>query len=143
LSKAQTEEAVDISTGTDDLNILRKVLPSKYILIMSLMNAWGVSIFLENNNIPITVSWDSFRLIYVLTVASGTMLLVWVADQITEKGIMNGVALIILVGILSDWIPALSRQYAESAKTDDLFITAFISLVLLLLHHLYFWFPQL
>ena len=42
-----------------------------------------------------------FRVIVVLTLTSGTMLLMWLGDQITDRGIGNGMSLIISVGILS------------------------------------------
>lgn len=46
-----------------------------------------------------------FRLLTVVTMASGTMFLVWLGDQITERGVGNGVSLIIAVGILAQ-LPA-------------------------------------
>ncbi|MBX9743201.1 MAG: preprotein translocase subunit SecY [Chthoniobacterales bacterium] len=46
-----------------------------------------------------------FRFITVLTMTSGTLLLMWLGDQITERGVGNGVSLIITVGILAQ-LPA-------------------------------------
>ena len=46
-----------------------------------------------------------FRLLTVITMSAGTMFLVWLGDQITERGIGNGVSLIITVGILAQ-LPA-------------------------------------
>lgn len=46
-----------------------------------------------------------FRLITVITMTAGTMFLMWLGDQITERGIGNGVSLIITVGILAQ-LPA-------------------------------------
>lgn len=47
----------------------------------------------------------SFRLITVMTMTAGTLFLMWLGDQITERGIGNGVSLIITVGILAQ-LPA-------------------------------------
>jgi len=46
-----------------------------------------------------------FRLLTILTMSAGTMFLMWLGDQITERGIGNGVSLIITVGILAQ-LPA-------------------------------------
>ena len=42
-----------------------------------------------------------FYLIVMVTMTAGTVLLMWIGEQITEKGIGNGISLIITVGILS------------------------------------------
>ncbi|MEX1118852.1 MAG: preprotein translocase subunit SecY [Terrimicrobiaceae bacterium] len=47
----------------------------------------------------------SFQLLTILTMTAGTMFLVWLGDQITERGIGNGISLIITVGILAQ-LPA-------------------------------------
>jgi preprotein translocase subunit SecY len=52
--------------------------------------------------------WD-FRVLTVLTITSGTVLLMWLGEQITERGIGNGMSLIITVGIL-ERMPAAILQ---------------------------------
>ena len=73
-----------------------------------------------------------FYLIFMLTMTTGTMLLMWIGEQITEKGIGNGISLIISVGILSSLpstIGAIVRQLnLDSQEAGHL---TFISLILL------------
>ena len=42
-----------------------------------------------------------FRIMTVITLTAGTMFLMWLGDQITERGIGNGISLIITVGIVA------------------------------------------
>jgi len=56
----------------------------------------------------INSGWGS-HLIYVLSLTSSTMLLVWIADQITKRGIVNGVVLFFLIDILAQVIPSIIR----------------------------------
>ncbi|WP_461831871.1 preprotein translocase subunit SecY [Aquifex sp.] len=73
----------------------------------------------------------SFILIAVLTLVTGTMFLVWIADRITERGIGNGASLIIFAGIVAGFPNALI-QFWEKVKTGDvgpltlLFIVALV-----------------
>ncbi|GAB6065037.1 preprotein translocase subunit SecY [Aquifex pyrophilus] len=59
-----------------------------------------------------------FILIAVLTLVTGTMFLVWIADRITERGIGNGASLIIFAGIVAGFPNALI-QFWEKVKTGD------------------------
>ena len=43
----------------------------------------------------------TFRIITVVTLTAGTLFLMWLGDQITERGIGNGISLIITVGIVA------------------------------------------
>lgn len=53
-----------------------------------------------------------FELITVITITSGTVLLMWLGEQITERGIGNGVSVIITVGIVERLPQALAQAYA-------------------------------
>ena len=62
----------------------------------------------------------SFRLITVLSLTTGTLFLMWLGDQITERGIGNGISLIITVGIVARLPAALAqawKTFVPSATT--------------------------
>ena len=65
-----------------------------------------------------------FRIVTVITLMAGTILIMWLGEQITDKGIGNGISLIIFSGIVSS-IPAAATMYftAASAEGTNLFIT--------------------
>ncbi len=77
---------------------------------ISVIQSFGVSVFLEK--IPALTLGDQvasvvphpgfgFRLLTMLTLVTGTILIMWLGEQITERGIGNGISLIIFVGIIA------------------------------------------
>jgi preprotein translocase subunit SecY len=69
-----------------------------------------------------------FRLTTVITLTSGTILLMWIGEQITSRGIGNGISLIIFAGIVARF-PAYFGQIFESARTGAM--SAFAVILLL------------
>jgi len=72
---------------------------------ISVLQALGVSIFLESIVTPTGVAavphpGMAFRLMTMLTLATGTTLIMWLGEQISERGIGNGISLIIFIGII-------------------------------------------
>jgi preprotein translocase subunit SecY len=75
-------------------------------ILLSVVQALGIAYFLEKNTgiaggLPLVYSpgW-SFRLLTVLTLTTGTCFIMWLGEQITERGIGNGMSLIIFAGIV-------------------------------------------
>ncbi len=82
-----------------------------------------------------------FRLLVVLTLTAGTMFLMWMGDQITERGIGNGISLIITVGIVAQlpaaliqawktFVPDASNPGAAVSPVVLVFMLAFLILVI-------------
>lgn len=75
-------------------------------VLVSVIQSYGISIFLESMRtgagVPVVPNpgWG-FRLLSVLTMTAGTILVMWLGEQITEKGIGNGISLIITIGIIA------------------------------------------
>lgn len=74
-------------------------------LIISVLNAFGVAIFLESMDVngvsPVIHPGWGFRLMTMISMASGTMLIMWLGEQIDDRGVGNGISLIIFVGIIA------------------------------------------
>jgi preprotein translocase subunit SecY len=68
----------------------------------------------------------------ILTITTGTMLLMWMGEQITEKGIGNGISLIIFAGIIGRMPEALG-QLLTTEKSDPLAILVLLFLFVLLI----------
>ena len=64
----------------------------------------------------------AFRILCALTLTTGTSFIMWLGEQITERGIGNGISLIIFAGIVTDMPDAATRMFSK-ARTGD--ITAF------------------
>ena len=76
-------------------------------ILLSVVQALGIAIYLENQSqviggLPLvyTPGWG-FRLMTVLTLTAGTTFIMWLGEQITERGIGNGISLIIFAGIVA------------------------------------------
>jgi preprotein translocase subunit SecY len=81
------------------------------VLIAS-MQAWGTAIYLQSLNtgtgtMIVTNPGMGFIALTVLTFTSGTIFIMWLGEQITERGIGNGISLIIFIGIVARFIPAV------------------------------------
>jgi preprotein translocase subunit SecY len=75
-------------------------------ILLSVVQAMGIAIFLERQTniaggLPLVyeTGW-AFRLMTVLTLTTGTTFIMWLGEQITERGIGNGMSLIIFAGIV-------------------------------------------
>src|SRR3954471_11600246 len=74
-------------------------------ILLSVVQALGIAVFLERNTqiagyaLVYHPGW-AFRLMTVLTLTTGTTLIMWLGEQITERGIGNGMSLIIYAGIV-------------------------------------------
>jgi preprotein translocase subunit SecY len=75
------------------------------------MKSGGLSIVIEPG--------ISFRLTTVITLTAGTVFMMWIGEQITEKGIGNGISLIIFAGIVAN-LPVALAQTLELSRTGDL-----------------------
>jgi len=75
-------------------------------ILLSVIQGFGISIGLENMSSPggapvvIHPGWG-FRLMTVITLTAGTAFIMWLGEQITERGIGNGISLIIFAGIVA------------------------------------------
>ena len=60
-----------------------------------------------------------FRITTVINLVGGTMFLMWLGEQITSRGIGNGISLIIMAGIVAQLPPAIARLF-EGGRTGSM-----------------------
>ena len=68
-------------------------------LVLALVQSYGISIALQSQNGLVIDPGGMFTLTTVITLVTGTIFLMWLGEQITERGIGNGISLIIFAGI--------------------------------------------
>jgi len=85
-------------------------------VVLSLFQALGISIALESQPGLVVDPGLAFRLITVLTLTTGTMFLMWLGEQITERGIGNGISMIIFAGIVAG-LPSAIGGTLELVRT--------------------------
>ncbi|SFR06761.1 protein translocase subunit secY/sec61 alpha [Poseidonocella sedimentorum] len=84
-------------------------------VILATFQAYGLAASLEAGDLATDPGWY-FRAACVITLVGGTMFLMWLGEQITARGIGNGISLIIFVGIIAE-VPAALAQFFESGRT--------------------------
>jgi preprotein translocase subunit SecY len=92
-----------------------------FTVVLAMVQAWGIAIGLEHfggsSHIVIHPGLF-FRIGAVITLTGGTILLMWIGEQITSRGVGNGISLIIFAGIVAR-IPQLIGQMLEQARTGS------------------------
>ncbi|MCH8208913.1 MAG: preprotein translocase subunit SecY, partial [Nitrospinae bacterium] len=102
-------------------------------VVLSIIQSSGISVGLEAMKSPGGASivpepgWD-FRLMTILTLTAGTCFIMWLGEQITERGIGNGISLIIFSGIVAG-TPAAIFQSLDLMGTGEL--SLFVVIILL------------
>lgn len=85
-------------------------------VLLSIIQGFGISIGLEQMSSPggapvvLHPGWE-FRLMTVITLTAGTAFIMWLGEQITERGIGNGISLIIFAGIVARLPVAIANTF--------------------------------
>jgi preprotein translocase subunit SecY len=87
-------------------------------LLLATVQSYGVAVGLEGQGLALEPGMF-FRASAVVTLVGGTMLLMWLGEQITQRGIGNGISLIIYAGIVAEF-PAQLAQFFELGRTGQL-----------------------
>lgn len=88
-------------------------------LVLALAQAIGISIMLETQSGLVNDPGLMFRFVTVTTLVTGTMFLMWLGEQITERGIGNGISLIIFAGIVAG-LPSAIGGLFELVRTGGM-----------------------
>jgi len=84
-------------------------------VLLATFQAYGLAASLEAGSLVTDPGWF-FRISAVITLVGGTMFLMWLGEQITQRGIGNGISLIIFVGIIAQ-VPAALAQFFASGRS--------------------------
>lgn len=97
-------------------------------ILISIIQSFGIAVGLEGMNKGVFVQFPgwSFRIMTVITLTAGTAFLMWLGEQMTERGIGNGISLIIFAGIAARLPNAIINTYR-------LFETGQLNLIFLLI----------
>src|SRR5687767_5142465 len=84
-------------------------------VVLALVQSFGIALTLENMNPSgmklVETPGMGFRLMTMITLTTGTAFLMWLGEQITERGIGNGISLIIFAGIVARLPSAVAQTY--------------------------------
>src|SRR5690554_6456622 len=91
-------------------------------LVLALIQAVGMSVGLASQDVAFNTGFG-FYFIAVVTFVSGAMFMMWLGEQITERGIGNGISMLIFAGIVAG-LPSAVGQSFEAARQGDINIFA-------------------
>ena len=106
-------------------------------IAITIVQAIGVSVGLQSmtgkdGSSAILVDHSTFMLLAVVSMLAGTMLLMWIGEQITQSGIGNGVSLIIFAGIVSA-IPSAISQAVTMVNTGAMGFLSLLGIIALII----------
>ena len=104
---------------------------------LALFQSMGISIALEASAGLVNQPGMAFRLTAMLTLTAGTMFLMWLGEQITERGLGNGISILIFSGIAAG-LPGSIGGLLELVRTGAMSIIAAILIVLVVAGVTYF-----
>ncbi len=115
---------------------------SRYLtVVLSCIQGFGIATFLESQGGPggaqlvLSPGWG-FRIQTVLTLACGTSFLMWLGEQITERGVGNGSSLIIFSGIVAGFPRAVANT-VELVQANQLGVLGLLGLLVLMVAVIY------
>jgi len=96
-------------------------------LVLALFQAFGISVMLQSQAGLVLNPGPMFQITTVVTLVTGTMFLMWLGEQITERGLGNGISLIIFAGIAAG-LPSAIGNTLEMARTGAFSIPLVLAL---------------
>jgi len=103
-------------------------------VLISIVQGTGIALFLESVTTPggaalvPSPGWG-FRALTVITLTTGTAFVMWLGEQISERGIGNGISLIIFAGIVVGLVPAIGKTVASLQSGNLNILTVLVLMV--------------
>lgn len=102
-----------------------------FTIVLSAFQAVGIAQFLVAQGIVLDPS-PMFYMVTALTLVTGTMFLMWLGEQVTERGIGNGISILIFAGIVSGLPVAFARFFDQVRQGEiQVFVVGIIAVVML------------
>jgi len=98
---------------------------TRYLTVgIALVQGWGLAAGMASQGVALSAD-ASFYFLAVVSLTTGTMFLMWLGEQITERGVGNGISMIIFAGIVAG-IPSAIGMALESTRQGELSVFALI-----------------
>lgn len=105
-------------------------------VLIAALQGWGISVKMANMDVAgIPVVPDAgfmFTITTIFLLAAGTIFMMWLGEQITERGIGNGISLIIMIGIIAQLPTAIINEWQLIAAGSRLWVIEIIIIALLI-----------
>jgi preprotein translocase subunit SecY len=98
-------------------------------VILATVQSFGMAVGLANQGVAFSAD-VSFYFVAVVTLVAGAVFLMWLGEQVTERGIGNGISILIFAGIVAG-LPSAIGQSFEAARQGDLNILALLAIAVM------------
>ena len=95
-------------------------------VLIATMQSYGVTVFLEKELQVVVNPGALFVFTAIISMVTGTILLMWMGERVTERGIGNGISLIIMVGIISSLPFVIGNEIRAVIAGEKLFISELV-----------------
>ena len=100
---------------------------TRYVTVLiATMQSYGVTVFLEKELQVVINPGALFVFTAVISMVTGTILLMWMGERVTERGIGNGISIIIMVGIISRLPFVIGNEIRSVIAGEKLFISELV-----------------
>ena len=106
-------------------------------VVLATFQAYGIAVGLQSSGNVVTEPGPFFLLSTTITLVGGTMFLMWLGEQITERGLGNGISIIIFGGIVSG-LPNALASLLELVRTGSMNIISALLIVVIVVAVTYF-----
>jgi len=98
---------------------------------LALFQGAGAAVAFQNQGVVLNPGWATFVLPGTFTLVAGTMFLMWLGEQITERGLGNGISMIILSGILAGLPAAIggTLELVRNGEINPIFALILVAMV--------------
>ncbi len=102
-------------------------------VFLAVIQGWFMATWLESQNTPgqalVLDPGFGFKIMTILTLTAGTCFIMWLGEQITEKGVGNGISLVIFAGIVADLPIALYQLWQKQQDDPESFGPMFLAIL--------------
>ncbi len=100
-------------------------------VVLAVFQSWGIAVGLQSSGSVVADPGLFFVMSTVITLIGGTMFLMWLGEQITQRGIGNGISLIIFAGIVAE-LPSVLAQAFELGRQGVISTPLLLALLVLI-----------
>lgn len=98
-------------------------------VLLATVQSFGMAVGLANQGVAFSAGMN-FYFVAVVTLVAGAVFLMWLGEQVTEKGIGNGISILIFAGIVAG-LPSAIGQSFEAARQGEMNILALLAIAVL------------
>ncbi len=100
-------------------------------VVLAVFQSWGIAVGLQSSGSVVANPGLFFVMSTVITLTGGTMFMMWLGEQITQRGVGNGISLIIFAGIVAE-LPSVLAQAFELGRQGVISTPLLLALLVLI-----------